>query len=75
MGNKANASELANYLLKSNVVFEGVAKVRFGISSGIANIDLYGGATTFYRITFDNNSKKITFSLFDGTNLNLLFEK
>ena len=73
---KANTSDLANYVPKSNVVFEsGVSKVRFGTASGVMNIDLYGGATTFYRLALDNNSKKISFWVFDGTSLNLLFEK
>jgi len=75
LGNKANTSDLANYLPKTNVMFESALRVRFGIAPGIMNIDLYGGEATFYRLSLDNNSKKISFSLFDGTSLNLLFEK
>ena len=72
---KANASDLANYLLKSSIAFEGVAKVRFGVGPGTMNLDLYGGATTFYRLLLDYNSKTISFSVFDGTNLTVLFTK
>lgn len=75
LNDKANASDLANYLLKSNIVFEGATKLRFGASTDYMNIDLYSGMNTFYRLSLDNSNKTISFSVFDGTNLTTLFSK
>ncbi|WP_415068242.1 hypothetical protein [Lacrimispora sp.] len=75
MSNKVNSSSLENYVPKSNIVFESIALVRFGTSPGAMYIDLFGGASTYYRLELNNANKKIAFRMFDGSNMSTFFEK